>query len=70
MAPGDRRGYLGGMHPHQVGSLVAVGVSMFCAAVAIFIVMLNARRSQSRDFDFAASARRIRAMPVPPKDDV
>jgi len=39
------------------------------AFIAIFAGIWSAKHPQARGFDFIASARRIRAMPVPARDD-
>jgi len=65
------------MDHHHAGSLIAVivgaQVSLFAgmagAAVAIFAGIWSAKHPQARGFDFVASARRIRTMPAPPRDD-
>jgi hypothetical protein len=50
------------------GAWVPFVAGMVGAGVAIFAGIWSARRHPPRGFDFAASARRIRAMPVPPRD--
>jgi hypothetical protein len=65
------------MDHHHAASLVAaitgawvpLLAGMIGAGVAIFAGIWSARRHPARGFDFAASARRIRAMPPPPRDD-
>ena len=51
----------------------AVWVSMVCstlgAGIAIFLGIWRTKHPQPHGFDFAASARRIRAMPIPARDD-
>jgi len=65
--------YLPGMHHHHIAPFVAIWVSIFAgtagAAVAIFAGIWTAKHPGSRGFDFVASARRIRTMPIPAKDD-
>jgi hypothetical protein len=52
---------------------IAIAVSMIAsmvgAGIAIFAGIWSAKHPQARGFDFIASARRIRAMPIPPRDD-
>jgi hypothetical protein len=77
MAPVAALRYHRRMDHHHAASLIAViagaWVSLLAgmvgAGIAIFAGIWSARHHPARGFDFAASARRIRAMPVPPRDD-
>ena len=70
------RRYLRDMDHHHAASLVAIIVGawvplfagMVGAGIAIFAGIWSARHPQARGFDFVASARRIRAMPIPTRD--
>ncbi|HLY77952.1 MAG TPA: hypothetical protein VKQ70_01165 [Caulobacteraceae bacterium] len=59
------------MDHHHVWPSVALWVSLLCsmagAFVAIFAGLWSAKHPRPRGFDFAASARRIRTMPIPPR---
>jgi hypothetical protein len=65
------------MDHHHAASLVAIIVGawvplfagMVGAGIAIFAGIWSARHPQARGFDFVASARRIRATPIPARDD-
>jgi hypothetical protein len=52
---------------------IAQAVSMIASMVGVFIAIFagiwSAKHPQARGFDFVASARRIRAMPVPARVD-
>jgi len=69
--------YLQSMHYHHialsVALSVAIWVSLFASTVgayiAIFAGVRSAKHPQARRFDFAASARRIRTMPIPARND-
>ena len=74
MAQIASRGYLRGMEHHHLALPVAIWVSIFTSTVgagfAIFAGIWSAKHPRgSRGFDFLASARRIRAMPIPAGDD-
>jgi ABC-type dipeptide/oligopeptide/nickel transport system permease component len=60
------------MDHHHLALSVAVWVSFFAsmlgAGIAIFAGIWSAKHP-SRGFDFVASARRIRTMPIPARDD-
>jgi hypothetical protein len=69
--------YLRRMDHHHAASLIAIIVGawvplfagMVGAGVAISAGIWSAKHHPARGFDFVASARRIRAMPVPPRDN-
>jgi len=77
MAPVAAQRYLRPMDHHTATSLIAVIVGawvpifggMVGAGIAIFAGIWSAKHPQARGFDFVASARRIRAMPIPTRDD-
>jgi len=60
------------MHHHHLASLVALWISLFTAMAgatfAILVGIRESRRPTAKAFDFAASARRIRTAPIPPRD--
>jgi hypothetical protein len=60
MAPSELR---------AIAQAVSMIAGMAGAFVAIFAGIWSAKHPQGRGFDFVASARRIRAMPVPARDD-
>jgi hypothetical protein len=61
------------MDHHHTALSVAIWVSIFAstlgAGIAIFAGIWSAKHPRPRGFDFVASARRIRAMPIPARDD-
>jgi hypothetical protein len=69
--------YFRRMDHRHTASLIAVIATawgpffagMVGAGVAIFAGIWSAKHHPARGFDFVASARRIRAMPIPPRDD-
>jgi hypothetical protein len=73
MAPTKRRSYPQPMHHHHAAPIAAIWISIFAStaggAIAIFAGVWRARHPAPQPFDFAASARRIRAMPIPARDD-
>ena len=52
-----------------IAMAITMIASMVGAGFAIFAGIWSAKHPKSRGFDFVASARRIRAMPIPPRDD-
>jgi hypothetical protein len=73
MASDRSRGYLRGMDHHHIAQSVAIWVSILAslagAGIAIFAGIWRAKHPQAGGFDFVASARRIRAMPIPARDE-
>jgi hypothetical protein len=77
MAPAAARRYIRRMSHHHAASLIALiagaWVSLLAgmvgAGIAIFAGIWSAKHRPARGFDFIASARRIRAMPIPARDD-
>ena len=73
MAPSRAQGYLRDMHHHHIAQSIAIWVSIFAstvgAGIAVFAGIWSAKHPQARGFDFIASARRLRAMPIPARDD-
>jgi len=73
MARGWARRYLRKMQHHHLAQAVAIWVSLFAstlgAGIAIFAGLWSAKHRGTRGFDFVASARRIRTMPIPARDD-
>jgi hypothetical protein len=74
MARIGARRYLRAMQHHHIALSVAIWVNSFAstlgACIVIFAGIWSAKHpGASRGFDFAASARRIRAMPIPARDD-
>ena len=57
---------------HHLALSVAIWVSMLAsmvgAGLAIFAGLWTAKHPRARGFDFVASARRIRTMPIPTRD--
>jgi len=60
-------------HHHHLAVLVAIWVSIFASTVGAFIAIFagiwSAKHPKVQGFDFVASALRIRAMPIPARDD-
>jgi hypothetical protein len=67
--PVHREAMFGGMHhTPSIAFWISILSSMAAVAIAIFAGIWRAKHPQARGFDFIASARRIRAMPIPPRD--
>jgi hypothetical protein len=52
-----------------IGLAISMIAGIAGAFVAIFAGLWSAKHPHARGFDFVASARRIRAMPIPARDD-
>ena len=62
--------YLRAMHhTRSIAFWISILSSTAAVAIAIVAAIWRAKRPQLRGFDFIASARRIRAMPLPARDD-
>jgi hypothetical protein len=51
-----------------IGLAISMTAGIAGSFVAIFVGIWSAKHPGPRGFDFAASARRIRAMPIPARD--
>ncbi len=64
----ERRVIFGRMSHHHIAALLGVWGGFFAslagAAIAVCIAIRDDRRNGPKRFDFIASARRIRAMPI------
>jgi hypothetical protein len=52
-----------------IGQAITMIASMAGAFIAIFAGIWSAKHPGAQGFDFVASARRIRAMPIPARGD-
>jgi hypothetical protein len=56
-------------HTPSIAFWISILSSLAAVAIAIFAAVWRDKHPQPQGFDFAASARRIRARPIPARDD-
>jgi hypothetical protein len=63
--------YLPGMMQHtpSIAFWISILSSTAAVAIPIFATIWRAKHPRSHGFDFVESARRIRGMPIPSRDD-
>jgi hypothetical protein len=56
-------------HTPSIAFWISILSSTAAMVIAIVVAIWRAKHPQSQGFDFVESARRIRAMPIPARDD-